>query len=79
MGANLGTPAYQGNLRNDSVTVAEALRAAGYRTCMAGRNAPLQDRLVKECEHWAESVGVLDWREAFPRLQAAWGMESASG
>ena len=119
MGADLGTPANQGYLRNDSVTIAEALRASGYLTCMAGKwhvggdlmarevdswrvgdfklvrvfgrdwelydmdedrtelndlagkNAPLQAKLVKAYEHWAESVGVLDWREAFPRLQAA--------
>ena len=37
MGANLGTPAYQGFLRNDSATIAEVLRASGYRTCMAGK------------------------------------------
>lgn len=29
MGANLGTPAYQGFLRNDSATIAEHLRASG--------------------------------------------------
>ena len=32
MGANLGTPAYQGCLRNDSATIAEVLRESGYRT-----------------------------------------------
>lgn len=37
MGANLGTPAYQGHLRNDSVTIAEALRAEGYFTAMSGK------------------------------------------
>ena len=37
MGANLGTPAYQGYLRNDAATIAEVLRAAGYRTLMAGK------------------------------------------
>jgi len=37
MGANLGSPAYQGYLRNDTVTIAEALKAAGYRTCMSGK------------------------------------------
>lgn len=37
MGANLGTPAYQRHLRNDSVTIAEALRAAGYFTAMSGK------------------------------------------
>lgn len=37
MGADLGTPAYQGSLRNDSVTIAECLRDAGYFTAMAGK------------------------------------------
>ena len=37
MGANLGTPAYQGFLRNDAATIAELLRPAGYRTYMAGK------------------------------------------
>ncbi len=37
MGANLGTPAYQGCLRNDAPTIAELLRPAGYRTFMAGK------------------------------------------
>jgi arylsulfatase A-like enzyme len=37
MGADLGTPAYQGRLRNDAATIAEVLRPAGYRTLMAGK------------------------------------------
>ncbi len=37
MGANLGTPAYQGFLRNDAATIAELLRATGYRTLMSGK------------------------------------------
>lgn len=37
MGANLGTPAYQGFLRNDAATIAELLRPAGYRTLMSGK------------------------------------------
>lgn len=37
MGTGLGTPAYQGFLRNDSATIAEHLRAAGYRTLMSGK------------------------------------------
>ena len=32
-----GFPAYQGNLNTDCVTIAEALRPAGYRTYMAGK------------------------------------------
>ena len=37
MGAPLGTPAYQGYLREDAVTLAEALKPAGYRTLLAGK------------------------------------------
>ena len=37
MGANLGTPAYQGFLRDDAVTIAEVLQAAGYQTLMSGK------------------------------------------
>lgn len=34
---NLGHPAYQGYLNEDCVTIAEALRPAGYRTIMSGK------------------------------------------
>ncbi|MBL8057251.1 MAG: arylsulfatase [Anaerolineales bacterium] len=37
MGADLGTPAYQGYLRRDAATIAELLRPAGYRTLMSGK------------------------------------------
>jgi arylsulfatase len=37
MGANLGAPAYQGYLRNDTVTIAELMRHGGYRTLMSGK------------------------------------------
>lgn len=37
MGADLGTPAYQGYLRNDAATIAELMRPAGYRTLMSGK------------------------------------------
>lgn len=46
---------------------------------LAGKNAPLEAELKKEYNAWADRVGVLDWREAFPRLQAAWGVKSPSG
>ncbi|MEC3880123.1 sulfatase-like hydrolase/transferase [Parapedobacter sp. 10938] len=35
--ADLGTPAYQGNLNNHAVTIAEVLKTAGYRTYMSGK------------------------------------------
>jgi len=34
---NYGLPAYQGYLRDDCVTIAEVLRAGGYRTLMSGK------------------------------------------
>jgi len=37
MGTDLGTPAYLGRLSNETGTIAEHLRAAGYRTCMSGK------------------------------------------
>ncbi|MGE4250802.1 MAG: arylsulfatase [Parvibaculaceae bacterium] len=37
MGANLGTKAYQGFLRNDAATIAELLQLGGYRTLMSGK------------------------------------------
>lgn len=37
MGANLGSAAYLGFLRTDSATIAEVLRADGYRTLMSGK------------------------------------------
>ena len=37
MGTNLGSPAYQGYLREDAATIAEVLRDRGYRTLMAGK------------------------------------------
>ena len=46
---------------------------------LAGKNAPLEAKLKAEYEGWAERVGVLDWAEVFPRLQAAWGLEDPSG
>ncbi|RQP18240.1 MAG: arylsulfatase [Parapedobacter sp.] len=35
--ADMGTPAYQGNLNNNAVTIAEVLKTAGYRTYMTGK------------------------------------------
>lgn len=35
--ADLGTPAYQGNLNDEAVTIAEVLRMAGYSTYMTGK------------------------------------------
>lgn len=58
MGADLGTPAYQGFLRNDSATIAEALRPAGYRTCMAGKWHVGGDFMARDVDSWR--VGDVD-------------------
>jgi len=52
MGANLGTPAYQGLLRNDSATIAEHLRADGYRTLMSGKRHVAGDFEARKIDSW---------------------------
>ena len=52
MGANLGTPAYQGFLRNDSATIAEHLRADGYRTLMSGKWHVAGDFEARNVDSW---------------------------
>ena len=63
MGANLGTPAYQGHLRNDTVTIAEALRPAGYRTLMSGKWHVGGEFWPREADNW--KVG--DFEHPTPR------------
>lgn len=58
MGADLGTPAYRGFLRNDCATIAEHLRAAGYRTCMSGKWHVGGDFMAREVDSWR--VGDID-------------------
>ena len=58
MGADLGTPAYQGYLRNDAATIAEVLRPAGYRTLMAGKWHVGGEFMAREVDSWR--VGDLD-------------------
>jgi arylsulfatase A-like enzyme len=58
MGANLGTPEYQGFLRNDSATIAEVLRASGYRTAMSGKWHVAGDFVAREIDSWR--VGDVD-------------------
>ena len=52
MGANLGPPAYQGFLRNDSATIAEHLRASGYRTLMSGKWHVAGDFEARNIDSW---------------------------
>lgn len=58
MGADLGTPAYRGFLRNDSATIAEVLREAGYFTAMAGKWHVGGDFMAREVDSWR--VGDID-------------------
>ena len=58
MGANLGTPAYQGFLRNDAGTIAEILRLDGYRTLMAGKWHVGGDFWARKVDTWR--VGDLE-------------------
>jgi arylsulfatase A-like enzyme len=58
MGANLGTPAYQGFLRNDSATIAEHLRASGYTTLMSGKWHVAGDFEARKVDSWR--VGDLE-------------------
>ena len=58
MGADLGSPAYQGFLRNDSATIAEALRLAGYRTLMSGKWHVGGDYTARLVDSWR--VGDLE-------------------
>ena len=52
MGANLGTPAYQGYLRADCATVAETLSADGYRTLLAGKWHVSGDYTARDTSAW---------------------------
>jgi len=52
MGAPLGGPAYQGHLRDDAVTLAEALKPAGYRTLLAGKWHVGGDYDPRQTDRW---------------------------
>jgi arylsulfatase len=58
MGANLGTPAYQGYLRNDAATIAELMRLGGYRTLMSGKWHVGGDFWARHVDTWR--VGDVD-------------------
>lgn len=45
--ADLGTPEYQGNLNNTSVTIAEVLNSVGYKTYMTGKWHLTNDRKTR--------------------------------
>ena len=58
---DLGTPAYRGNLGRDTVTIAEAVRPAGYRSYMAGKwhvtpGRPVE-RMTAHRDNWPRERG----------------------
>jgi len=57
MGADLGTPAYQGHLRDDAATIAEHLKSAGYTTLMSGKW-----HVVRDCDQ----LNMDAWRPGAP-------------
>ncbi len=52
MGSNLGSVPYQGFLRNDSATIAEAMRLGGYRTLMSGKWHVGGDYMARLVDSW---------------------------
>ena len=58
MGVDLGSKAYQGFLRNDSATIAEVLRAGGYRTLMSGKWHVAGDFDPRDMDNWR--IGDVD-------------------
>lgn len=57
--ADLGTPAYQGNLNNTSVTIAEVLKSAGYDTYMSGKWHLTNERKIdgNVIDNWPKQRG----------------------
>jgi arylsulfatase len=47
---------------------------------LAGRgNRRLISRLARQHEQWGTRVGVVDWKEQLPKVQAAWNLEEVHG
>lgn len=57
--ADLGTPAYQGNLNDNSVTIAEVLKTAGYGTYMTGKWHVTNERKIDGMviDNWPKQRG----------------------
>lgn len=57
--ADLGTPAYQGNLNRQSVTIAEVLKTAGYHTYMTGKWHLTNERKIagEVIDNWPRQRG----------------------
>ncbi|WP_136443778.1 arylsulfatase [Pacificoceanicola onchidii] len=58
MAVDFGLPEYQGKLRNDAVTIAEAMRENGYRTLMSGKWHVGGDFEPRDADNWR--VGDVD-------------------
>lgn len=52
MGTDLGTPAYQGYLRDNAASIAEVLQAGGYRTFMSGKWHVGGDLRARNSDSW---------------------------
>jgi len=60
--ADLGRPAYRGELAAECVTLPEALRAVGYRTAMSGKwHLTYQGHLTEARESWPTGRGFERW------------------
>jgi arylsulfatase len=57
--ADLGTPEYQGNLNNTSITIAEVMKTAGYSTYMTGKWHLTNERKIagRVTENWPKQRG----------------------
>ena len=46
---------------------------------LVGTDAPLEATLLRDYEHWAESIGVVDWNVLEPILLEAWNIKTVHG
>jgi len=69
MTSDLGIPAYQGCLRDDCVTIAEALGRAGYRTGMSGKWHVGGNYGMLGRDHWSpgDARHPVPWERGFER------------
>ncbi len=58
MVGNGGSPAYQGYLRSDAVTIAELLQAGGYRTILSGKWHVGGEYSIPDPQQWRRDAGT---------------------